>query len=143
MEARRGDVRLAPEEVRDAMPLASDVIERCRPLLPHGEEICYIFPALGTVVPTGAPASHFVVAVTETKVTVLYAGMARRTKPQSVWAQYPRTTRIGPVDADAVEPAVKLGDLVLAVDEEYIPVIAAADFEITAPDFPPPHLLSE
>lgn len=126
-----------------AVPVPEDVWQRCRPLLPAGEEIHYLFPATSTVLPVGAPfaVGHFVVAVTDTTVTVLYMGMLHDDKPQSVWAQYPRTTRLGPVDVDSNEPEFRLGSLVMEVDEEYLPVIAAADAEITAPDYPPPHLL--
>jgi hypothetical protein len=122
------------------VPLSWEVRERCRPFLPPGDEIRYIFPASSTVIPVGVALAHFIVVITDTTVTVLSTGMRRRDNPRSVWAQYPRTTRIGPVDT-SLDPEFMLGDMVMWVDEEYVPVIAAADAEITAPDFPPPHLL--
>jgi len=124
------------------VPLSSVVRERCRPFPPVGEEIHYIFPASSAVTPVGTTLAHFIVAVTDTTVTVIATGITTRDKPQSVWARYPRTTRIGPVEM-VLEPEFRLGNLVFWVDEQYIPVIAAADSEITAPDFPPPHLLSD
>jgi hypothetical protein len=125
------------------MPVSPTIRERCRALLPTGEEIRYLIPVTSTVVPVGAPfaVGHFIVAVTDTTVTVLYMGMLRNDRPQSVWAQYPRTTRLGPIDTDSYEPEFRLGSLVMEVDQEYLPVIAAADSEISAPDFPPPNLL--
>jgi hypothetical protein len=132
--------RAGREKVSPDVPLSAEVRERCRAFLPPGEEIHYAFPASSTVIPVGVALAHFIVVVTETTVTVLSTGMCTRDVPQSVWARYPRTTRIGPVDR-SLDPEFVLGDMVMWVDEEYLPVIAAADAEITAPDFPPPHLL--
>jgi hypothetical protein len=123
------------------MPVSSVVRQRCREFLPPGEEIRYIFPASSTVTPVAAVGmAHFIVVVTNTTITVLATAFLSRDKPQSVWAQYPRTTRLGPVNT-SLDPEFQLGKLIMWVDEEYVPVIAAADSEITAPDYPPPHLL--
>ena len=121
------------------MPLRSEVRERCRPFLPPGEEIHYLIPASSTVLPVGAALTHFIIAVTDSTVTVLSTGMMHRDRPRSVWARHPRTTLLGPVDY-CPGPEITLGSLVMEVDDEYLPVIAAADLEITAPDFPPPYL---
>jgi hypothetical protein len=124
------------------VPLSSEIRERCRPFLPPGEQIRYLIPASSTVVPVGMFLTHFIIAVTDTTVTVLSTGMRSRDVPQEVWARYPRTTRLGPVDT-SMGAEFTLGGVVMEIDDEYLPVIAAADSEITAPDYPPPHLLPD
>jgi len=117
------------------MPVPTEVRERCRRFLPRGEELHYLIP--------GICGGQVFIAVTETTVTVIYGGLLRRDNPQAVTATHPRTTRIGPVETGSLDPVIRLGSLLIQVDEEYIPVIAAADAEISAPDFPPPYLLSD
>lgn len=126
------------------MPLPSIVRERCRAFLAAGEEIRYLFPA--TSVMSGLqPDSGYLVVVTGERVVVLGCGRRRRTEPRAVWAQYPRSMRLGPVEGHpALGPTVEIGNLTLAVPQEYVAVIRAADLEIAgapaSPEDPLPGL---
>jgi hypothetical protein len=111
------------------------VRDRCRTFIPPGEQLRYLIP--------GLCGGQVFIAVSDTVITVIWGGLLRRDNPQSVTATHPRTTRIGPVDAGSLDPVVRLGSLTIEIDDEYIPVVAAADAEISAPDFPPPNLLSD
>jgi hypothetical protein len=71
----------------------------------------------------------FIVAVSDSHVTVLSCEWLRRHRPASVWARHPRATRLGPVDT-SLAPTISIGNLVLEVDEEYLAVIQAADAEL-------------
>jgi hypothetical protein len=76
--------------------------------------------------------ADFIVAVTDSQVTVLGCRWLRRNRPSSVWATYPRELRLGPVELyGSLPPTVTIGPLLLEIDEEYVPVIRAADAEIT------------
>ncbi|HEX3779505.1 MAG TPA: hypothetical protein VHX38_07535 [Pseudonocardiaceae bacterium] len=125
------------------MPLSSAVRKRARAFLPPGTEIHYLFPAMSAAGGRGAfGTAPFVVAVTDTQVTVLGCGWFSR-KPTSVLAQYPRSIQLGPVDT-SVSPTFAIGGLVMETDEEYVPVIRAADAELSQenclPPDPLPHL---
>ncbi len=114
------------------MPLSAAVRERCRAFLPDGEQLRYVFPATSLWTGRAAMIADFIVAVTDSQVTVLGCGWFRRNRPSSVWATYPRGFRLGPVELyGSLSPTVTIGPLLLEVDEEYVPVIRAADAEIT------------
>ena len=125
------------------MPLPSTVRERCRALLPPGEELRYVFPATTVAIGRGALGTmHVVVAVTDGGVTVLSCSWFGKTKPDAIWGRYPRDTQLGPVDTSRA-PTLTLGDLVLEIDEEYVPVVRAADAEMTRRDYLPPDPLPD
>ncbi|MCP2258585.1 hypothetical protein LX15_002283 [Streptoalloteichus tenebrarius] len=123
------------------MPLSSAVRDRVRAFLSSEEEIRFLFP--GTAVSVGTSLGSlfgmagYLVAVTDRRVVVLAGSWFRRHRPVSLWAEYPRTTVLGPVDT-SLTPTITLGGLVLEVDEEYVPVIRAADAELAGADCLPP-----
>ena len=125
------------------MPLSSAVRKRARAFLPDDTEIHYLFPAMSVSSRrTAFGMAPFVVAVTDTQVTVLGCGWFSR-KPTSVLARYPRSIQLGPVDT-TVAPTFAFGGFVMETEAEYVPVIRAADAEITQenclPPDPLPHL---
>ena len=125
------------------MPLSSAVRERCRAFLRPDEELHYLFPATSAQVERNTlGVASFIVAVSNRRITVLSCGWLRRNRPTSVWARFPRAIRLGPVDT-ALAPTISIGELVLEVDEEYIPVISAADAEIAEGDVLPADPLPE
>ncbi|WP_253777693.1 hypothetical protein [Goodfellowiella coeruleoviolacea] len=79
--------------------------------------------------------------VSDSAVTVLSTGLLGRSKPKSVLARYPRSTSIGPVDPTPI-PTFTLSGIRYEVDDEYVPVINAADAENSA-DFLPPDPLPD
>ncbi|GII76139.1 hypothetical protein Sru01_11210 [Sphaerisporangium rufum] len=111
------------------MPVTAAVRERCRALLPPGEEIHYVFPA--TLAGSGGATGHLVV-VTGRSIIVLATKVFSRFEPAAVWVTHPRHTRIGPLAAGA--PAtIRLGGTVFEVDDEYAAVVGAADTEAFSP----------
>ncbi|GII83644.1 hypothetical protein Ssi03_16340 [Sphaerisporangium siamense] len=111
------------------MPVTAAVRQRCRSLLPPGEELHYVFPA--TLTGSGG-AAHYLVVVTGLSITVLATKLFSRDEPAVVWARYPRRTRLGPV-RHGPRPAIRLGDTLFEVEAEYVPVVAAADAEAFSP----------
>ncbi|WP_119731178.1 hypothetical protein [Thermomonospora amylolytica] len=120
------------------MPVPRQLRERCREFLGLTEEIRYIFPAL-----LAGGGAHFVFVVTDGAITVVTTGIFSRTTPKAVWGTYPRRTRIGPVDTGAGAFFTFAGND-FELDDEYIPVVNAADAEIfareTLPEDPLPEL---
>ncbi|QWF85559.1 hypothetical protein [Amycolatopsis sp. CA-230715] len=120
------------------MPLSAKVRDRCRAYLKPGEEIRYLFP--GTSVRIGGIPGMvpFLVAVTDGGIAVLGCrGRFRRHRPNSVFDRLPRDTRLGPVDTEgSLGPTVEIGDVLLEIDEEYVPVIRAADLELAGENLP-------
>jgi hypothetical protein len=120
------------------LPLSSAVRDRCRAFLQPGEELRYLFPATSVGLGRGiVGTAPFIVAVSDTHITVLSCEWLRRHRPASVWARHPRATRLGPVDT-SMAPTLSIGDLVLEIDEEYLAVVQAADTELDGPDRLPP-----
>lgn len=121
------------------MPVPVVVRERCRAFLGLTGDILYIFPAS---FPGGG--AHFVFVVTDSEVIVVSTAMFTRTKPKSVWGRYPRGVRIGPVELTGAGAFFDLGGTSFEVDDEYVPVINAADAEVfsrdTLPQDPLPDL---
>jgi hypothetical protein len=125
------------------MPLSSAVRDRARALLQPGEELRYLFPATSVALGRGLVGmAPFIVVVSDTSITVLSCEWLRRYRPASVWARYPRATRLGPVDT-TMAPTLSIGDLVLEVDEEYLAVVQAADAELGGTDLLPPDPLPD
>jgi hypothetical protein len=125
------------------MPLSSAVRERCRTFLQPDEELHYLFPATSVQLGKGTlGVAGFLVAVSNLRITVLSCGWLSRNRPTSVWARYPRAIRLGPVDT-SLAPTFSIGKLVLETDEEYVPVIRAADAEISEGGFLPADPLPE
>ncbi|WP_327085878.1 hypothetical protein OIE66_26485 [Nonomuraea sp. NBC_01738] len=120
------------------MAVGSAVRDRCRTLLGHQEEIRYVFPAL-SVGPPGL--ANFLIVVTDGAVSVLATRMLRSDRPVSVYATYPRATRLGPILPGGL---IELGTMTFEFDEEYAAVVGAADAEVFAPETLPldplPHL---
>jgi hypothetical protein len=115
------------------MPLSSAVRKRCRAFLESGEELRYLLPATSVSLGNLVGTAPFLVAISDTRVTVLSCGWLRRHKATSVWARYPRAIRLGPVDT-SLAPTVTIGNLVLETDEEYLAVVRAADAELSETD---------
>jgi hypothetical protein len=112
------------------MPLPEAVRERCRRFLRPGDRIRYVFPAMSLSIGRSAGSTPFLVVVGEAEVLVLACGWFRRNSPKSVWARHPATVRLGPVETGgSLKPTIKLGELVLELDEEYASVVSAADAE--------------
>jgi hypothetical protein len=126
------------------MPLPSKVWDRCRAFLQPGEELRYLFPASSVGLGRWgiAGTAPFLVAVSDTHITVLSCEWLRRHRPASVWARHPRATRLGPVDT-SMAPTLEISDLVLEIDEEYLAVVQAADAELDGTDRPPPDPLPD
>src|SRR5688572_10440612 len=101
------------------MPLSAAARDRVRAFLQPGEELRYVFPATSVALGRGTVGmAPFIVAVSDTHITVLSCEWLRRHRPASVWARHPRATRLGPVDT-SMAPTISIGNLVLEVDEEY------------------------
>ncbi|MDH2428671.1 hypothetical protein [Sphaerisporangium sp. TRM90804] len=111
------------------MPVTAAVRQRCRSLLPPGEEIHYVFPV--TMV-GAAGVSNYMILVSDRFITVLATKVFSRFEPAAVWATHPRHTRLGPVEF-AAGPTIRLGGTVFEVDEEYVAVVGAADAEAFSP----------
>jgi hypothetical protein len=124
------------------VPLSSAARDRVRAFLQPGEELRYVFPATSVALGRGVGMAPFIVAVSDTHVTVLSCEWLRRHRPASVWARHPRATRLGPVDT-SMAPTISIGNLVLEVDEEYLAVIQAADAELDGTGRLPPDPLPD
>ncbi|MBB2912808.1 hypothetical protein FHS43_004103 [Streptosporangium becharense] len=112
------------------MPVAAVVRARCRALLPPGEEICYVLPALSV----GSPGmATFLIVVTDLSVLVLSTKFFDRDAPTSVYAAHPRRTRLGPVEFSE-GACIELGGMAFEIEEEYVAVVCAADAEVFAPE---------
>ncbi|MFI6477998.1 hypothetical protein ACIBH1_08710 [Nonomuraea sp. NPDC050663] len=121
------------------MPVSSTIRDRCRTFLSRDEEIRYVFPALST----GPPGmTSFLVVVTSRFVRVLATRMLRADRPVSVYATYPRETRLGPL-LYGPGPLIEVGPMTLEIDEEYAAVVCAADAEVFAPETLPPDPLPD
>lgn len=86
--------------------------------------------------------ASFIVVITESRIIVLSCSWFRRNNPDGVWARHPRATRLGPVETSS-PPSFTLGSLVMEVEDEYVPVIKAADAELSAADHLPPDPLPD
>jgi len=114
------------------MPVGSAVRDRCRTVLGDQGEIHYVFPALPA---DPAGTGHFLIVVTDASIAVLATRTLRSDRPVSVFAEFPRHTRLGPI---LPGPIIQLGSMAFEFDEEYAAVVSAADAEIFAPETLPP-----
>ncbi|GHH62507.1 hypothetical protein GCM10017673_01690 [Streptosporangium violaceochromogenes] len=121
------------------MPVPGVVRARCRALLPPGEDIRYILPALSVSAPGMAT---FLIVVTDRSIFVLSTRFFDRGAPSSIYATHGRRTRLGPV-AFSEGAAIEFGGMVFAIDEEYAAVVCAADAEVFAPETLPPDPLPD
>ncbi|MFB4274909.1 hypothetical protein ACBJ59_06390 [Nonomuraea sp. MTCD27] len=119
------------------MPVGSAVRDRCRTLLGDQGEIQYVFPAFSAG-PAGT--GNFLIVVTDSAISVLATRTLRIDRPVSVFAEFPRDTRLGPILTGHV---LELGSMVFEFDEEYAAVVSAADAEIFAPETLPPDPLPD
>ncbi|WP_433336365.1 hypothetical protein [Spirillospora sp. CA-294931] len=71
----------------------------------------------------------FLFVITDDEISVLSTGSLSRTKPKSVWGSRPRGTRIGPVET-GTGASFEFSGTLFEVDDEYVPVVNAADAEI-------------
>ena len=71
---------------------------------------------------------------------IQYVFPASSAGPVSVFAEFPRDTRLGPILTGHV---LELGSMVFEFDEEYAAVVSAADAEIFAPETLPPDPLPD
>ncbi|WP_433255482.1 hypothetical protein ACQPYK_14875 [Streptosporangium sp. CA-135522] len=116
------------------MPVPAAVRARCRALLPPGEDMRYVLPALSV----GSPGmATFLIVVTDRSISVLSTKFFDQDAPTSVYATHARRTRLGPVEFSA-GAAIELGGMVFEIDEEYAAVVCAADAEVFAPETLPP-----
>ncbi|MEV5573105.1 hypothetical protein AB0L06_23940 [Spirillospora sp. NPDC052269] len=113
------------------MPLPGPLRRRCREFLGGEVEIRYAFPALSR-----GGGAGFLFVVTGERVTVLCTGSGGRTGPSGVWGSYPRERRIGPVETGA-GACFEFAGAFFEVDDEYVPVINAADAEVFDPGILP------
>ena len=121
------------------MALSSEVRQLCRALLPPGERIEFVFPALSV----GQPGmTSLLVVVGAGGVTLLACKFFQRNVPESVWATFPRSVRLSP-ERTATGSVIELGTMRLEIDEEYVPVARAADAELADRDVLPPDPLPD
>ncbi|MFB4314649.1 hypothetical protein [Actinomadura sp. 21ATH] len=106
------------------MPVPRPLRDRCREFLGIEGEIRYIFPAM-----TYGGGAGFVFVVTDEQIAVISTGSLSGSKPRSVWGSYPRGTRIGPVETGN-GASFEFAGAFFEVDDEYVPVVNAADAEI-------------
>jgi hypothetical protein len=121
------------------MPVPAAVRARCRALLPSGQDIRYVLPAL-SVGPPGMAA--FLVVVSDQAIHVLSTAFFDRNVPTAIHSTHARRTRIGPVEF-STGAAIELGGMVFEIDEEYAAVVHAADAEVFAPETLPPDPLPD
>lgn len=114
-----------------SVPVPAVVRERCRAFLELTDDMRYIFPA-SLAYPGGGV--QFVFVVTDGEVIVVSTALFTRTKPKSVWGRYSRNVQIGPVEVTGAGAYFELGGATFEVDDEYVPVINAADAEVFSPD---------
>jgi hypothetical protein len=113
------------------MPVPSNAHARIRKLLDEDDEIRYVFPA--NVLLSAKPS--VLVVVSSKAIKVLSTGFFSRKYPKSVEAEFPRRTRLGPVDTQQT-PFFVLSGLEYEIDEEYIAVVNAIDSDLFAENSP-------
>ncbi|MBW8482360.1 hypothetical protein [Actinomadura parmotrematis] len=110
------------------MPLPRPVRERCREFLAVDGQIRYIFPASAR-----GGGAGFLFVVTDDRIAVLSTGSLGRSRPDGVWGSYPRGTRLGPVETGG-GASFEFAGASFELDDEYVPVLNAADAEVFARD---------
>jgi hypothetical protein len=114
------------------MPVSADVRAAARGFLDPDDEIRYVFPA--TLQMSSRP--YVLIVVSRKAVKVLSTGHWGRTMPKSLEVEYPRQTRLGPVE-NHLGMTFRLGGNTYELDEEYVAVLNAADLERGAGELPP------
>lgn len=115
------------------MPVPAEVHRRCVALLDPGEAIQYIVPTLSAGVSVTVYLADCFIVVTDRRIAVALGGAFRRNRPKEIIQQFPRDTRLGPLDT-SLAPTLELGGRVYEIPEEYIAVVAAADAELDGPE---------
>jgi hypothetical protein len=104
------------------VPVSDATRRRAQHLLEPGDTIHAIIPAL----PADCPSRYALIVLSHRAVTVLATGFWQPMLPKSVHSRHPRT-RLGPADTTGTVPVVTLGPARYEIDEEYLPLLAAAD----------------
>lgn len=112
------------------MPVPAATRALVQAMLPPGEEIQYVVPAMIT-------SGSVLVVVTSWGINVLSTSRTVPSWPRSVLARFPRQTRLGPPDLYGT-PSFTLGGVRYEVDDEYLAVINAVDVEGAGGDVLPP-----
>lgn len=120
------------------MPVSEKARAAARTFLDPDDEIRYIFPAV--LLMSARPC--VLIVVSDKAVKVLSTGHWSRTVPRTLEAEFPRQTRLGPIE-DHVGARFTLGGLSFELDEEYIAVVNAADLERGTRDLLPPDPLPD
>ncbi|MBB5786652.1 hypothetical protein [Jiangella mangrovi] len=111
------------------MPVPGPVRRRCQELLEPGERIDYLVPVVLAWIGALPAEVECHIAVTDRRIAVLIGSQWRRGGPTEVTLQYPRATRLGPVDFRPV-PTFDLGSRSYEIDDEYVAAVHAADAEL-------------
>ncbi|PSL02461.1 hypothetical protein CLV30_110114 [Haloactinopolyspora alba] len=90
------------------MPVAEHVRRRCQSLLRPGERIGYLIPTTAAGIGMSTSTVDCYVVVTDRRIAVLVGGILRRGFPREVNIEYPRVTRLGPVEYTPA-PTFQLG----------------------------------
>ncbi|GAA3431370.1 hypothetical protein [Kutzneria kofuensis] len=114
------------------MPVSEKVRAAARTFLDPDDEIRYIFPAVLST----SSRPYVLVVVSDKALKVLSTGHWSRTVPKTLEAEFPRQTRLGPVETH-LGARFTLGGFSYELDEEYIAVVNAADLERGAGELPP------
>lgn len=123
------------------MVLNRSVRERAKEFLQPGDDLRYLFAATIVQHTFGITPFNCLVAVTDQRVIVLSCSWSSKYTPTSVYMRFPRNIQLGPVE-NRPGPCIDIGDLVLEIDDEYIPVVLAADAEVSG-EFTPPDPLPD
>ncbi len=111
------------------MPVPAPIRRRCQDLLEPGEQLGYLIPVTAVWLGAVMAGIDCYVAVTDRRIAVLTGSPVRRGGPTEVNLQYPRTTRLGPVDF-APTPTFRLGKRSYEIEDEYLAAVHAADAEL-------------
>lgn len=111
------------------MPVPAHVCRQCQDLLEAGEEIGYLIPVTTVWIGSVMSGIDCYIAVTDRRIAVLTGGLLHSGRPTDVNLQYPRATRLGPVQF-APAPTFRLGSRAYEIEDEYVAQVHAADAEL-------------
>ena len=99
-------------------------------LLRPGESVRYVIPVMAEImgVFTMSPFETTIV-VTDERIAVVTGGALRRNASARIDREFPRQTRLGPVD-ESLGPVITLGSVQYEIDDDAVPLVAAADAEL-------------
>ncbi|WP_146605031.1 hypothetical protein [Jiangella anatolica] len=109
--------------------MPASIRRRCQDLLGAGERIDYLIPIVAVWLGPVMSGIDCYVAITSRRIVVLTGSLVRRSGPTELSLQYPRATRIGPVEF-APTPTFRLGGRSYEIDDEYVAAVHAADAEL-------------